>query len=534
MAKLSKIGLNIVLLLLFQGAHAQIKYWVEFTDKGPQSNPDQAWVSEKTYQQRATLGLPIRQASDIPVYTPYLHMLQQAGFEPVALSKWLNATSMFLAPSEVEQVASFPFVQAVIPFRGEVFLTSTDRPAISDSTQLHPALLQMQAKAFLERGITGQGVDVGIIDAGFVGANNNPALKPLIERNAVVAWKDLVNPEKASPYEEMETFLDWHGTKVWQGVGGYIPSRDQYMGIAVDANYYLVRSEHGTKEYRGEQDLWIAGMEWLDSLGVRITNCSLGYSRGFDDPEENYSPDEMDGSTKISQAVQTAVEEKGMILIISAGNDGNDISWRYISTPAEAKGVISVGATNYPVWDKAGYSGVGPDYLPYLKPDVSVYAPDGTSFAAPVITGLVAGMLQLDSTLQPARVQELLQASGHLDVPNNYLGYGVPNCEYLYQALTGGEIPVKYVCHELAPTKPISTTFTPADYHWQAGEALVAFHLGEDGRTVIQERKIILTEEDDEVKIVPPGAKVFLTNIVSSTGACVNIPWKNQPEEKTE
>ena len=125
-------------------------------------------------------------------------------------------------------------------------------------------------------------------------------------------------------------------------------------------------------------------MEWIDSLGVRVINTSLGYAKGFSNPAENYEPTQMDGHTSvISKAAQIATEKKGILLVVSAGNEGDDTNWMLISTPADAEGVLAVGATNQKLWNKIGYSSIGPEFLPYLKPNVSCFSLYGTSLAAP-------------------------------------------------------------------------------------------------------------------------------------------------------
>jgi hypothetical protein len=83
--------------------------------------------------------------------------------------------------------------------------------------------------------------------------------------------------------------------------------------------------------------------------------------------------------------------------------------WKqYISAPGDVENVITVGATNFSLLNpeingklilKASYSGSGPEFLPYTKPDVACFSDRGCSFSTPIITGLIACMLEIDSTL---------------------------------------------------------------------------------------------------------------------------------------
>ncbi|MDH5610033.1 MAG: S8 family serine peptidase, partial [Cyclobacteriaceae bacterium] len=168
-------------------------------------------------------------------------------------------------------------------------------------------------------------------------------------------------------------------------------------------------------------------------------NVSLGYSKGFTNPQENYLPADMDGKTSaIARAVDTAFFRKNMLIVVSAGNEGDDHSWRVLSTPGDARGALSVGATKLIIWDKIGYSSEGTPTLDYIKPEIACFSASGTSFSAPVLTGLAAGIFQYDSTRTAAEVKQLIMASGHLyPYGNDRLGYGVPRCDVLWQLLTG-------------------------------------------------------------------------------------------------
>jgi hypothetical protein len=156
----------------------------------------------------------------------------------------------------------------------------------------------------------------------------------------------------------------------------------------------------------------------------------LGYAKGFSNPKESYLPIQMDGKTSvIARAAQIAVEEKGMIVVVSAGNEGDDNSWQIISTPADVEGVIAVGATNE-LGMKMGYSSIGPDFLTYNKPNVSCFSLFGTSLAAPVITGFVACLLQANPNLTNKEIKDILEKSSSLyPFANNFVGFGVPNAK---------------------------------------------------------------------------------------------------------
>ncbi|WP_089680702.1 S8 family serine peptidase [Catalinimonas alkaloidigena] len=408
------------------------KYWIFLTDKDLAATPA---ISAQTRANRQHQGLPLFQWTDVPLQAAYVQALQHEGVQIVCRSRWLNAVSAYLTDAQQTALRQLPFVKEVRPLRGQLQLAETEP---TETTRwASPASQQMASPFFETEKLTGKGVVVGVIDAGFYRAHQSPTLRHLFEAGQILQFRDFVNPTKADFFGTSETAQDAHGTSVLNMITGWDEEKHERYGFAPDAQFYLARTDHGNDEFRGEEDYWMAAMEWMDSLGVRLINTSLGYALGFDNPQENYRPEEMDGQTStIVKAARIATEEKGILLVVSAGNDGDNRHWRYISTPADAPGVLAVGATWQDVWKKMGYSGIGPAFLPYLKPDVACYSLTGTSFSAPVITGFVACLMQKAPHLTNAQLMELVRRSAHLyPYGNNYVGYGVPQADRALQWL---------------------------------------------------------------------------------------------------
>lgn len=385
------------------------------------------------------LGLPVEQATDQRPAQHAIDQLKQRGLLVRHASKWLGAVSVEATLVELKAISQLPGVTGVAPFEGHFYPASigpVNKAKKQDSTY-SMALQQMKFPALQKAGLNGQGIKVGLIDGGFRDADKHQELKHLFQRDKVKAARDFVLPSHTPRfYRGRSDSLDSHGTTVLKMVAGYDPEEQNWLGAATEAEFWLARTDNAQKEYRAEEDQWLAAMEWMDSVGVRLINSSLGYGKGFDNPAENYKPTQMTGNqTVISKAARMAVKDKGIIVILSAGNEGNDPQWRYISSPADVQQVIAVGATTGFPYPKAGYSGIGPEYNKYVKPDVSVYSLTGTSFAAPALTGVVACLLQQNPALKPAQMQELLWRSSSLyPYANNYLGYGVPDMSLALEA----------------------------------------------------------------------------------------------------
>jgi hypothetical protein len=383
------------------------------------------------------------QVSDMPVFEPYMDSLKTAGITIYATSRWLNAVSAFLDEDCLQTARQFSFVKEIIPIDRNLQVSSYASDNFTPE-YYSTVMGQVGASAFTEQELYGSGVTIGVIDVGFFGVTSNKSLKHLLGDNRITDIQDYVNPAKTEHFTQLETNSDFHGTEVLQMIGGFEPEKKLQYGMATGAKFCLARTDHGTKETRQEEDNWIMAMERMDSLGIRLINTSLGYALGFSNPKENYKPQEMDGKTSIiSRATQVATEEKGMLIIVSAGNEGDDPNWRIVSTPADAEGVISVGATKAKSRDKIGYSSIGPEFLPYLKPNVSCFSPSGTSFSAPVITGFAACLLQAAPTLTNKQLKGLIEKSAHLyPYGNNFIGYGVPDARKALQLLKDSTLAV--------------------------------------------------------------------------------------------
>ncbi|OJJ21889.1 hypothetical protein BKI52_14300 [marine bacterium AO1-C] len=401
------------------------KYWVVFRDKG-WFDPNKQYVSDQTIANRVLLGLPRFQMSDVPVNALYIRKLQAQNIELQHQSRWLNAVTANISEEQYQWLSSQSFVKEITPISTKLVIASNG--TFPTQKQFANALQQMNAKSLLKDGLTAKGIKIGIVDVGFDGANELGALRHVFKKKQFKEGRDFVNPKSKRIFRR-HTSDDYHGTQVWKAVAGKVGQKR--FGMATEAEFYLARTDHGVKEARTEEDNWIAAVEWMDSVGVRIVNTSLGYSTGFTDSREDYKPKEMDGKTsKISRAVDIAVKQKGLVIIVAAGNEGDIRSWRIVSTPGDAREAISVGATNLKMRTKASYSSIGPDFLPYLKPNVSCFSSNGTSFSAPVISGLAACLLQKKPSLKNTELRDIIEKSAHLyPYGNNFIGYGIPQAD---------------------------------------------------------------------------------------------------------
>jgi subtilisin family serine protease len=180
-------------------------------------------------------------------------------------------------------------------------------------------------------------------------------------------------------------------------------------------------------------------VEYADSAGADIINSSIGYNT-FDDPSQNHIYADLDGNTTLITQAADIAASKGILVVNSAGNEGNN-SWRHIIAPADGDSVLAVGAVT-PVANYVNFSSVGPSADGRVKPNVAAQgtsviviqetgatAPaSGTSFSSPLISGLAAGIWQAYPYLSNMELLQYIQrsSSNYLN-PNEKVGYGIPN-----------------------------------------------------------------------------------------------------------
>ena len=349
-------------------------------------------------------------------------------------SEWLAACSFRLDTGQYQELIR----QGIHPSR---VLSLTTASEMTGQPLLGFALEQIEAEVFAELGLNGQGVKIGIIDGGFLKANKDNSLKHFFENELVKSYKDYITPDMAE-YGGATGLDDNHGTEVWQLIGGFNSDKNIQFGLATSSEYYLARTDHGAYEKRIEEDYLIQAMEDMEKEGVKLINISLGYNIGFKSPEANYKVRQMDGkTTKLAKAVDYAALNKGMLIVVAAGNDAKT-KWKIIDTPADAQFALTVGASKFKIWDKMNYSSIGPDFTDFVKPDVSVYSTLGTSYSTPVVTGMAACLWQLKPELTNFEIIDAFKRAGNFyPYPNNYLGYGVPTASNLIKVINGDTIP---------------------------------------------------------------------------------------------
>jgi serine protease AprX len=446
-------GLILLFSLVLQppaaaGSGETQRTWFFFRDKGPASLEKAALIqvaasiSEKALARRAKVA-PAGQLvdeSDLPVYPAYVEELEQLGLKPVVISRWLNGVSAAATPVQLaaaEKLESIASIQPVL--RGHRPLPAAEPILLRPSRQSDLPLdygfsleqnEQVQIPAVHQLGYYGQGVRIAVFDTGF--RLNHEVFDSL----RVVARHDFIQNDDNLDNEAGErSDQNSHGTMVLSIIAANKPG--SLIGGAPRAEFILAKTEDVSQEVQAEEDNWIAAAEWAENLGADIITTSLGYI-------DWYTVDEMDGDTApITRAADMAVS-KGVVVLASAGNEGNDI-WRVISAPADGDSVIAVGAVDSK-GAVASFSSRGPTADGRIKPDImtmgvavaciavppeagmgTAYSRvNGTSAACPIAASAVALILCANPALTPMEIVDALHKTGtRSQVPDTDYGWGV-------------------------------------------------------------------------------------------------------------
>lgn len=483
-----KLTFIFFLIIIANQVFAQLspaKYWVMFSDKNnsPYSiNKPSEFLSPKAIERRAKQGITIKE-NDLPINPWYLDSIRNIGVRLINWSKWFNfATIETNDAIALNKISNLPFVSNVDKVAivgGKQQYRKKVRPRIIDTAL--PTLINNGSQnsnytadiinifnrkassnydyGFAENqttmiacdylhdlGFRGDGITIAVLDAGFWNVDTMSIFDSLWANNQILGTRDFVNPGN-NVFKEST-----HGMMVLSIMGGNIPGK--LIGTAPKANYWLLRSEDGATEYVIEEGNWAVAAEFADSVGVDIINSSLGYTTFYDTIQDHKRSD-LDGNTALVTRAADLAASKGILVVNSAGNSGNE-PWLYIGTPADADSILAIGAVDA-YGNYAPFSSVGPTYDGRVKPDVSaqglgtwvaamsggnnVSAGNGTSFSGPVIAGAVACLWQSHISLNNMNIiQAVKESASQYNNPDSLLGYGIPNLAAAYLLLSKKKI----------------------------------------------------------------------------------------------
>lgn len=455
---MKKIFFLFIYLCIQQLAFSQSEkafYLIKFKDKNVSDfsiNTPTNYLSTKSIERRLKQHIAIN-TSDLPLNTSYTEQIKALNVKIIHRSKWLNAISIACNNSAtIETIKGLPFVLEIQKISVPIVNSTSNKfelekaytpvpptksiQSATSSTGLdygfsYSQAHQLNVDCLHNMGYQGEGVTVAILDAGFMHVDTIAAFDSLRMNNRLLGTWDFVTGD-SMVFED-----NIHGMEVLSCMAGYLPG--QLIGTAPRASYWLLRTEDAASESLQEELNWLMGAEFADSVGADVINSSLAYTT-FDNIADNHTYADMNGHTTIAAKAATWAADKGISVVISAGNYGAG-PWYKIGTPADADSILTVGAV-----DSLGvitnFSSHGPAADGRVKPCTvargleAIVATDfggisyanGTSFSSPITAGAVACLRQANPTASNMELIDKIQHSANqFNNPDTLYGYGIPD-----------------------------------------------------------------------------------------------------------
>lgn len=441
------------------------RYFVYFKDKSGDNYPYELanpseFLTQRAIDRRKRQNIAIEH-TDLPVSPDYVQKIEDEGVDVFFTSRWLNGALVNSKPEFLKAVSDLAFVDSIALIADNTVLSTEKNvppaptefdvpPSVSASSDIQ--LKMLGADQMHTKNVKGQDMIIAVLDDGFTGVNKYTPFEHLWNDNRIIATRDFVS-NSGNVFQKGS-----HGTSVFSTIAAKYQSDEGNMyGVAHEAKYILCITEEGGSEDTIEEYNWLLGAEYADSLGADIINGSLGY-RLFDISQHSHDYADMDGVTTVVSRAAKIAASKGMVVVVSAGNEG-DKSWKYITPPADADNILTVGSVN-PDFSRSSFSSVGNTSDGRIKPDIAAFGGataimrgngtitrgSGTSFASPLIAGFAAGIWQSNPEWTSQQVMEAIKKSGHqAHAPDSLLGHGVPNFSY---AVAGKALSVSDILKE--------------------------------------------------------------------------------------
>ena len=459
--------LSLIFFLGCGNSYAQFsRYIIQLKDKSGNpfltTNPAQ-FLTLRSVNRRIRYNIAVDE-SDLPITPAYLDSIRLSGNVTIInVSKWLNQVCIQSTDAAaLIKINSFVFVKGTSPIAARVgnIISPINKqldppgqplPIMTTGKPQSPTDFYNYGESFPQvhlhngeflhnHGFRGEGMQLAIMDAGFYHYQTLPTFDSVRKNQQILGTWDFV----ANETSVNEDFA--HGMNCFSTIAANIPGT--FVGTAPATSFYLFRTEDVSSEYPVEEQNFAAAAERADSLGVDVFSVSLGYTT-FSNNLFNYTYSDMNGNTTISAKAADFAAKKGIFVTVAAGNEGSN-SWHYITTPADADSVLTVGAValNKQV---ALFSSFGPSSDGQIKPAVAAVGSgavianqntgfpsfgNGTSYSCPIMAGIATCLWQAFPEVNNMGIIDALQKSAdRFTIPDDRTGFGIPDVKKAFVQL---------------------------------------------------------------------------------------------------
>ncbi len=450
---MKKIIYALIVFVSFS-AFCQEDAWVYFNDKPnaiTQLNTPLDFLTQRALDRRTNQGIALN-VNDAPIHQSYIDQITAAsGITVKAKSKWLNCLHIRGSVANINALTLLPFVnhvhfaddalnlKTVIPNHITPINKQLDVQTNFNYGDSANQIQMLNGHLLHQSNYTGTGKIIAVLDSGFINVNTTAPFQRLYDNNLILGGYNYVT-QNSNVYA-----LHNHGTMTLSCMGGFVDG--ELVGTAPDAQYYLFVTEDVSEENPVEESYWVEAAEAADRLGVDIISTSLGYY-GYDNPAYSHQYSDFNGNTAFASKGANIAFTKGIIVLASAGNSGNNLTpFNHVGVPAEATNVLAVGAVQFDE-TYANFSSIGPSFDGRVKPDVmakgmaaviantagTIQTASGTSFSCPIMAGMIASFWQAVPNLTNQQVVNLVkQSADRFTTPNAQFGYGIPDFQLALQ-----------------------------------------------------------------------------------------------------
>ena len=270
----------------------------------------------------------------------------------------------------------------------------------------------MNAKAAWDKGLTGKGVLVAVLDD--PGDMTHPDLQANWAGKSYDPFKNKVYTNPAEWVTDYKSQFASHGTFVASSI---VAARDGkgIVGVAPDAKFMsvVVNPAH-TTENEFYSNFYIArGAVWATNNGARVLNNSWGGGTTFGPVKDAFDYAMSNGTVVVASMGNTYHDEfqypAGLPGVIASGAlDGSNrkttfsTTGRHISSSAPGQDNMLAN----PTWQGGGYELIS-----------------GTSFSSPHTVGIAALALQKCPSATPYQVRRILETTANSSIGSNPAGF---------------------------------------------------------------------------------------------------------------
>jgi subtilisin family serine protease len=316
---------------------------------------------------------------------------------PAALSMILTGCSPSV--NAFRQGTMNESVQAVDDTKGETNIDNNDQWAISHIKGNVVWNINKQKKQ----------IKVAVVDTGV--DYNHPDLK---NRVLINLGYNFLNNSK-------DTMDDnWHGTHVAGIIAADAENNIGISGVVGNFDVKIIPIKVLNSNGEGSSDIMAKGIKYAADMGADIINFSVGF-----DVRDDY----------IGDAIKYA-RSKGVFVVVSSGNNNINCD---TSSPAGDLGAYAVSSVNSnnekSIFSNYGYSvkiAAPGEAILSTVPGGGYDYRNGTSMAAPAVSGVAAMMKAVNPSLTPEQMEDILDKTA-VDIMDkgrdDSTGYGLVNAQ---------------------------------------------------------------------------------------------------------